>query len=75
MHYINKVIILDIILINVKSILKEFIKIKIMIILINICGFFSNFFKVLNWELINNNNSIIVPYFIIRSIKFMGKII
>lgn len=43
-----------------------------MLILINIAGFFSNFFKVLNWELLNNNNNIIVPYFISRSIKYIS---
>ena len=40
-----------------------------MIILTNCSGFFSNFFKVLNWELINHGNTIIVPYFITRSVK------
>jgi hypothetical protein len=43
-----------------------------MLILINIAGFFSNFFKVLNWELLNNNNNIIIPYFISRSIKYIS---
>ena len=40
-----------------------------MIVLINCCGFFSNFFKVLNWELINHKNITIVPYFVTRSVK------
>lgn len=40
-----------------------------MIILTNCCGFFSNFFKVLNWELVNHKNTTIVPYFITRSVK------
>tara|TARA_Y100000590_G_C15574686_1_gene959972 strand:+ start:140 stop:1042 length:903 start_codon:yes stop_codon:yes gene_type:complete len=38
-----------------------------MIILTNCCGFFSNFFKVLNWELENKDDKVIVPYFISRS--------
>ena len=42
-----------------------------MLILINVSGFFSNFFKVLNWELVNNNNNVIVPYFINRSMKYI----
>ena len=42
-----------------------------MLVLINIAGFFSNFFKVLNWELVNDNNNIIVPYFITRSMKYI----
>jgi hypothetical protein len=42
-----------------------------MLILINIAGFFSNFFKVLNWELVNDDNNVIVPYFITRSMKYI----
>ena len=38
-----------------------------MIVITNVAGFFSNFFKVLNWELINKNNDIVVPYFIRRN--------